>query len=189
MIRRKKNPLAPRSSRDTHTHTRATPSPEKLWAMSEDATTVSETASQWLARWHNAGQSEWLGGDTKTGRSYEPPARIKAAFKKMSDAMHAASSASHELTMLFGEESTKHLPAYRPNPAYAPSTLRKAVANTQKGRYVGDNFYVYVSNEKRSRTAYGPFKTRPEAVRELSRIRAEHPTWSGVVTRGSPLVW
>lgn len=117
MIRRKKkNPLTARSSHDTFTHTRETPSPEKLWAMSEDATEVSEMAGQWLARWHNAGQSEWLGGDTKTGRSYSPPARIKAAFKKMSEAMHAASSASHELVMLFGEESTKHLPKYTPNP-------------------------------------------------------------------------
>lgn len=120
-MRRTRNPLAHRDVGHLPSHT--APTLANVEKMMEDADEVTRTASQWLARWHNYGQSHWLGGDLKHGKSWSPPARVKAAFKKMNEAMHAAQSASHELGMLYIEIGTQGVA--KPNPKRGAKTPLK----------------------------------------------------------------
>jgi hypothetical protein len=83
----------------------------------------------------------------------------------------------------------RHYAKRKLNPAYAESTLRKS-AGRHRGRYADrSTWWVYTSTAKRSRTGYGPYATEAEAKAVKARLLTDHPDWSAVITRGSPLGW
>lgn len=72
---------------------------DRAIAFSEDIDAAKASVLQILARWHDAGQSHWLGGAAEDDNHETPSDRISAAFKALRDAADALSEASHQAIM------------------------------------------------------------------------------------------
>ena len=52
-----------------------------------------------LAKYHELGQSHWLGGDLGNGHFAVPKPRVREAFANLRDAQYAIDQAEHQLAM------------------------------------------------------------------------------------------